>query len=132
MFFTASNDLAHYDALEKTGHKVVGKIIDTSYKQQRYKDTTNVYETLTISYDIGGKTYTIAPTEKLLNYGRTTNSIGDEVNILSDRENPADARVEKDNAALRNTKYVSIAVLSIGLLILIKCGIALRRGEAFL
>lgn len=91
-----------------------------------------MYETLRISYEVEGKTYTIAPKEKLRIYGLTTNSIGDEVKILADKDNPADARVENDNVAQRNTKYVSLAVLSIGLLILIKCGIAIRRGEAFL
>lgn len=106
-----------------------------SYEKKRYgtkNDTMRMYETLIISYEVEDKTYTIAPKEKLQIYGRTTNSIGDEVKILADKDNPADARVENDNVAQRNTKYVSIAVLSIGLLILIKCGIAIRRGEAFL
>jgi hypothetical protein len=133
--FTVSNDLAHYEALEKTGHRIAGKITDTSYETKRYgskNDTIYMYETLRISYEVEGKTYTIATKDKLRIYGKTTNSIGDEVNLLADRENPADARVEKDNSAQRNLKYFSIAVLSIGLLILIKCGIAIRRGEAFI
>lgn len=132
MFFTASDDLAHYEALEKTGHRIAGKVTDRSYEKKRYKDTISFYETLRISYEVEGKTYTITTKDKLLNYTSATHSIGDEFNILADKDNPSDARVENDNAALRNTKYVSIAALSIGLLILIKCGIALKRGEAFL
>lgn len=134
-FSTVSNDLAHYEALEKTGHRIAGKITNLSYETKRSgtKSNTNyMYETLRISYEVEGKTYTISTKDKLQIYGRTTNSIGDEINILADRDNLADARVESDNVALRNTKYVSLAVLSIGLLLLIKCGIAIKRGEAFL
>jgi hypothetical protein len=57
-----NKELAHYDALEKTGQKVIGKVVDKSIDVNFGGPGLNMrstYEVLRISYDVEGKTYTI-------------------------------------------------------------------------
>lgn len=134
--FMVNADASNYAQLEKAGVKVAGKIVDVSYNTESTgagtKRKTKTYESVRISYDVEGKTYTLLKKEQKNNGAGKT--VGTSVNIIADKANPAHAEIERGNGQGNNTglgRWIAIAFIFFGFVALANSGVAFLRGVVF-
>lgn len=131
--FMVNADAGDYANLAKNGVKVAGQVSTVSYENSTTgtgsKRKTKTYEKVTISYDVQGRTYTI--NKKEIRSGADAR-VGDKVNILADKSDPAKAQVERtDGNGTAGGRIVGIIFIVVGLFLLANSGIALLRGIVF-
>lgn len=134
--FLVNADAANYANLEKGGVKVAGKVVDVSYNTETTgagsKRKVKTYESVRISYDVEGKTYTLLQKEQKNNGSGTVK--GSTINVIAEKANPSHAEVERVDGQGNNTglgRLIAIAFIFFGFVALANSGVAFFRGLIF-
>lgn len=132
-FFVVNADADSYADLAKNGVKTAGHVSSVSYENSTTgtgsKRKTKTYEKTTIAYEVEGRTYSI--NKKEVKSGADAR-VGDTVNLVVDKSNPAHAEVERTNdGGTVGGRIFSILFVVIGFGLLASAGVAFLRGIVF-